>query len=193
MRTTPKSRPFRPAASRKNAGYSAVEIIVASAIGVLIAVIGFSGTRIFDTELPVKSQARRFAHCVSTARSFAIARNAFYRVSFDLDNRSFWIDRINDPNAPPPIPANDRYEPKVVSPEGVDERVLVNGIFYGVTRTAATSGIQSVIFRPDGSADVEARVEFHQISQDPTVDSNIFTVRIYGPSGLNKVFPHQRI
>lgn len=193
MPTTPHFRPFRPAASRKTAGFTAVEVILASAIGILIAVIGFSGTRIFDTELPVKSQARRFSYCLSTARSFAIARNAFYRVSFDLDNRSFWVDRINDPNAPPPIPANDRYQPKVVSPEGVDERVLINGVFYGLTRNPTTTGIQSVIFRPDGSADMEARVEFHQVSQDPTVDNNIFTVRVYGPTGLNRLFPHQRI
>ena len=58
---------------------------------------------------------------------------------------------------------------------------------------AATSGLQYFIFRPDGSADADARVVLFGSGEDPAIEANVFTVRLYGPTGANRVFPRQRI
>lgn len=188
-----RSTTLRLLRRRSTRAFTAVEIMLSVAIGLVVAVIGFSGLRLFDAELPAKSVSRRFSHALSTARSFAIARNGFYQVGIDLDNGSFWIDQINDPNAPPPDPLDDKYRPKIVSPEGIDDRVAVNGLRFGGNPILQSTGIQTILFRPDGSADADVRIEFHQVAADPAIDANIFTVRVYGPSGLNRVFPFQRI
>lgn len=174
---------------RDRGGYTVVELITAMAIAVIVSVIGFSGTRLFSRQLPVKTTASQLSHMCSTARSFAISGNTYYRVLIDLDNRNFWIDRSDDPATI----GTDEWKPKVVSPEKVDPRVKIEGIAFGLNTTVQTTGIQSILFRPDGSADQEAHITIHQAADDPAIGTNIFTVRVYGPTGVNQVYPYQRI
>ncbi len=172
-------------------GFSQLETITAIAIGLIVSVIGFSGSRIFQDSLPVSSVATRFNSALSTARSMAIAHNGFFQVVLDLDERIWWIDEIPDPSAisPPPI----LNGAKVESPEPVDERVKIEGVSYFVAGSPVTTGRQVFIFFPDGSADRDAHITFYQIAKNPAINRNIWTVRLYGPTGSNRVFPRQRI
>lgn len=163
------------------------------AISVVVSVIGFSGFRIFNKNLPARTVTRRLVHAMSTARSFAIARNTYYQVTIDLDNRNFWIDETIDPAADPNAPPNGQaFTPKVVSPESVDHRVAIEGVFYGSSATPVTTGVQTIVFRPDGSSTQDARVRFYQSGDDPSFATSIHTVRVYAPSGLSKAYPHER-
>lgn len=174
--------------------YSAVELITAIAIGLIVATLGFSGLRIFHNEAPVKSVSQRFSHALSTARSFAVARNAFFSVVLDIDRRSFWINQINDPASDPNDPTFiSRYRPKVVTPEFVDKRVTIEGVQFVFNGPLLSAGIQEVIFAPDGSSNFDARFTFYDTERGAADPGNIYTVRLYGPTGHNKIYPRQRI
>ncbi len=170
-------------------GYTAVEMIAAIAIAMVVSVIGMSGYRIFTKEQVVESVAIRLSHVLSSARSYAIARNGFFRVTLDLDNRNFWIDEIADPTDPvaTPIPGGA----KLVTPEAIDHRVLVDGVQYP-TGPPATTGLQFFIFGPDGSANNDARIFLYELGKDPVPDDNIYTVKLYATTGTPKVLAHRR-
>lgn len=175
-------------------GFSALETITVLAIGVVVSVIGFSGFKLFNKNLPCKTVTRRLTHALSTARAFAIARNTYYQVSIDLDNRSFWVDETIDPAANPATPpAGQRFTPKVVTPEGIDPRVIVEGVLYGASGSPVTTGVQKVIFRPDGSSTQDARFRFYQIGDDVNFGTSFHTVRVYAPTGASKAYPHQKL
>jgi Tfp pilus assembly protein FimT len=184
LRTGPKQFRVRRA-------FTTIELILAIVIGLIVSVLGFSGFRVFSQELPVKSATRRMNHVFATARSFAIARNGYFQVTLDLDRKNFWIDEINNPTIDPPSILTRNQ--KIVSPEKIDDRVAIEGVRYVFLAVAPfTTGIQHFIFRPDGSANLDARITFHEVAKDPAIDSNIHTLRLYGGTGLTKVFPRER-
>jgi Tfp pilus assembly protein FimT len=165
-------------------GLTALEQISAILVALIHSVIGFSGLRIFQRSLPVESDAERLGAALATARSFAIGRNGFYRVSLDMDNRIFWIDEIEDPAAPDSLVA---LTPKVVSPDRLDDRVVIHGVRDSGDAPLISTGTQHFVFNPDGSANRDARVFFILRADDPTIDDNFRTVRVYGPTGLNRI------
>lgn len=180
----------RPRVSR---GFSTVEILTALVVGMIVSVIGFSSFRIFNHRLPPKSAGTRFSHALSTARAFAVSHNGYYRVVLDLENANFWIDEIPNPNLPPSDPSAGPYNPKIVSPEAVDQRVKIEGVLVAGSPIIQSAGLQTWIFRPDGSVDRDSHIFFYAAQDNPADNSNIFTVRLYGPTGHNKLFSRQRV
>lgn len=170
-------------------GYSVMELLTVIMVGLIVSVIGFSGFQIYERRLPARSSALRFSYALSTARTFAISRNGFYRVVLDLDNENFWIDELADPADT----SFGEYRPKVVSPERIDERARIEGVLQTGSGAVQTSGFQRFVFRPDGSSDRDARIYFFNRGEDTTLERNIYTVRLYGPTGVNEVFDRQRL
>jgi Tfp pilus assembly protein FimT len=170
-------------------GFSALEMITALAIGMILTVVGIAGLKVFQTERRVDATAARFSNALSGARTLAVAGNGFYRVTLDLRFDNFWIDEIEDPAIDP---LADPLTPKVVSPEKFTENVIVEGVLFGGAAEAVTTGPQYFVFRPDGSADNEAIVTFMIRGKDPSDESNLVSVRLYGPTGHNEVFPGER-
>lgn len=158
-----------------------------------------SGFRIFNEDSRLDSTATRLSHALSTARSFAIAHNSYYQVRLDLNLKNFWIDEIPDP-ALNPDAEDEPLTPKVQAPEVLGELVEVEGVRFGsLTSTLidpdpTTASLPvSIIFAPDGSAEQDARITFFLTGDDPSIDENIYTVRVWAPTGHSKVFPNQRI
>ena len=176
--------PGRVGSAGRRRAFNMVELLTTITIAMVISTIGFSGFRLFKRQLPVTSAATRFSNALSTARSYAIARNGFYQVTFDLDHRNFWIDEIPDPVLSPGAPPTT---PKVVSPEVIDDRVRILGVTQTGSTNEVTTGLQFFIFNPDGSADRDVRVRLIQIAEDPAVPGNVVTIRLYGPTGHSKV------
>lgn len=170
-------------------GFHTLELISAVAIALVVMAIGFSGFRIYNNGMPVDSVSRELTHVLGTARSMSISRNSFHAFRIDLAEGNFWVDEIPDPSDPsaPPIPSGA----KRLESQGVDSRVRVEGARFG-NGVTQTLGIQSLVFGPDGSADAECRIYLYEAGEDPNVDYNIHTVRVYGPTGLAKVYPHAR-
>lgn len=175
----------RPCARRR--AFSTLELVTALAIGMVLAVIGLAGLRLFQSERRVESAAERFSNALSSARTLAVSQNGFYQVALDIDNNNFWIDEIDDPDVNPGV----SLTPKVVHPEPVGDLVEVDGVLFQGAGSAETSGIQEFIFSPDGSADNDAIITFILTGRDPNVEENLTSVRLYGPTGQNKVFPRE--
>ena len=175
--------------------FTFLEMLTVLIISMILLVIGFSGVRLFQRQLPVQSAASRLSHALSTARSFAISQNRFYRPSLDLDRSNFWIDEVDASVVAGGLSSRSQIAktPKVVSPERIDDRARIEGVLLTGVPGLQTTGFQFFIFRPDGSADRDARIFLYQVSDDPAIDSNITTLRLYGPTGHNKVFRGQRI
>ncbi len=171
-------------------GFTIVELLTILVLGMVLAVIGFSGTRLFDRTRPVESSARRFSHALSTARALAIARNGFFQVTLDLGERNFWVDEVTEPPEEDSLPgtAPGVVRPKVVPAEALHSHVRVVGVEDTGAQAPATSGLQRFVFGPDGSASRDSRIVFVHARDDPTVPGNLYTVRLYGPTGHNKLF-----
>lgn len=181
-------RIHKPSPTRR--GFSTVELVTALAIGMILTVVGLAGLRMVQVEERVESAAVRLSNALSAARTLAVSQNGFYRVALDLDRSNFWIDEIEDPAIDP---LADPLTPKVVHPEELGELVIVESVLIQGVGTPVTSGLQAFVFRPDGSADVEAIITLMISSQDATIEENLTTVRLYGATGSNTVFPRERL
>lgn len=181
---------------RSRRGYSSLELVTAVAIALIASTIGISGIGFFKSGSRVDSAATKFSHALSGARSFAIAHNSYYQVRLSLDYGNFWIDEIDDPLTTPSAIFNP-ITPKLVHPETIGDFVAIEGIRIGSLSAPLLTGDDitsySFVFAPDGSALADARVTFHLAKDDNPTSIQVHTVRIYGPTGYNKVFRKQRI
>lgn len=184
----PSSSPGFPVPKGPRRGFSTLEMVTALAIGMVLTVVGLAGLRLFQSERRVESAADRFSGALSAARTLAVSQNGFYRVALDLDNSNFWIDEIDDPDVNPGV----SLTPKVVHPEAVGDLVEVEGVLYQGAGSIVSTGTQEFVFSPDGSADNDAVITFILTGLDPNDEENLFSVRLYGPTGQNKVFPRER-
>jgi Tfp pilus assembly protein PilE len=172
-------RGFRSAAQ----GFTLVEFTGALVIGLILTLMAMGAYRIFERELPRREAASRLAHCFSTARAFAIARNGTYVVRIDPNARNFWIDETDS--------AGNMIYPKITRPEEMGQNVSLGDIYVGTVRADDTLPLHSFFFFGDGSSD-DARVTLRLREADPNVDANFDTVRLYGPTGMSRVFENQR-
>lgn len=164
-------------------------MVTALAIGMILTVIGLAGLRLFQSDRRADAAAVRFSNALSAARTLAVSKNAYYRVTLDLRYNNFWIDEIVDPDIDP---SADPLTPKVARPETLGENVIVEGVLYGGATGPETSGPQYFVLRPDGSADNDAIVTFMIRGKDAGDPLNLYTVRLYGPTGHNQLFPRER-
>lgn len=170
-------------------GYSMIELLTVIVIMMVLVSLALSGFRIFQHQLPIKSSATRLNEALATARTFAISRNSFFRVTLDLDNGNFWVDEIVDPAVnPTALPTT----PKVIPTEGIDNNVIIEGVLDTGSTAVLTTGFQHFVFGPDGAADRDARIFFIMRGDDPAAEQNFYTVRLYSPTGHSQVFAKEK-
>lgn len=170
-------------------GVTILELIAVIIISLILATMGFSSVLIIRSQAPIDSTTTRLTGALSSARMLAISRNAPYQVSIDLANRNFWIDEIADADASPTV----RVTPKVQSPEAIDDSVILEGVFLTGNAAFETGPVVTLAFRPDGSSPSDAYVTFYMRAMDPGIDTSIYTVRLYAPTGQSKIFKKQRL
>jgi Tfp pilus assembly protein FimT len=168
--------------------FSTLELVTALAIGMVLTVVGLAGFRVLQSERRVEAAASRLSNVLSSARTLAVSQNSYYQVALDLDSNNYWIDEIDDPDVNPGV----SLTPKVVHPEELGELVEIEGVLVQGGGPLITTGIEVFIFSPDGSADNDVIITLFLRGQDPTVDENLVSVRIYGPTGQNMVFERER-
>ena len=164
--------------------FTTIEFIGAVVVMLVLAVIGLAGFRIYEREMPVKHVAKSLNHAFSSARTFAIAQNAVYSVQINLNFNNFWIDETNE--------LGQTLLAKVVRPEPIGDQVEIDSIFFGSTRINNTQSSIPVRFLPDGSSD-DVTVYLRLAAADSTNPANIYTIRLYGPTGLSRIFENQRL
>lgn len=170
--------------TKNAAAFTTVEFMGVMVIAMVLSVIAFAGFHIYKKEMPVKGDAERINYAFANARAQAIANNGYYSVNFDIANHNFWLDETDS--------AGNTTVHKVTSPEKLNDKVVIDDVLFGLNPAPVQDGIISVLFSPDGSSD-DASFYLRLSSADPQVAANIVTVRLYGPTGLSKVFENQRL
>ena len=172
------------AACRCRRGFSALEFVTAVVISMILATIAFSGLRLYEQDLPARALAKRINHAFSSARAFAIAQNAIYSVQLDLEHGNFWIDETDGLGNP--------VVPKVVRPEPFDEKVQIESVLFGLNPADPSQGPIPIRFLPDGSSD-DVTIYLKLLEATGDDPRQIQTVRLYGPTGMSKVFENVRL
>lgn len=175
---TPFIRP-----GRRRRGFSALEFMTALVVGSILTVIAVSAYQIYEREMPVRHAARRLSHAFSAARAFAVSNDSTYAVRISEPYNNFWIDETDELGYP--------IQPKVTSPEPFGDQVAIDGIMFGENLTTDALAVP-VLFYPYGNSD-DVRVFLHLKGTDPGNERNIYTVRLYGPTGQSTVFDGQRL
>ena len=164
-------------------GFSSIEFFAAAVIGMILTVVAVAGYRVYQRQMPVKFTAQRLVHGFSAARAFAVAHNSYFTLQLDLGHRTFWIDQVDATGAP--------VAPKVVNPEMLDEKVAVEGVQFG-QNPPPPNIIVPIRFFPDGSSD-DVHIFLRMKADNAAADANIFTVRLYGPTGMSRLFENRRL
>lgn len=171
-------------AFRKAHAFTTVEFMGVMVIAMILSAIAIGGLHLYEQEMPVKTDARRLNYAFANARAQAIANNGYFALNIDLGNRNFWLDETDVVGNP--------INPKVTHPEKLNDKVVIANAQFGLDPSSTIDGIIKVLFFPDGSSD-DARFYLRLTGADASDTENIFTVRLYGPTGLSKVFENQRL
>jgi len=128
----------------------------------------------------VLTQASKVRKAAGMARSRAIERGKPSQVAIWLDQPSVWVDDLD---------ATGKVERrKIVTPEPIHD--LVQLVSVDKLSSPTVTGIATIRFNPDGSSE-DTWVYLKRV-QSPDQDKEYCTLRIYGPTGLSKVFEHER-
>ena len=168
----------------RRGGFTMVEFTGALVIAMILSIIAVAGFRVFERELPLRHGSKRLLQAFSTARAFAIARNAYYAVRFDTQAGNFWLDETDSQGNP--------TLPKVTRPEELGEELMISDVYFGQARADDTQPFYVFQFRPDSSAD-DVRILIKQRESDPGLDASYDTIRLYGPTAHSEVFSGQRL
>lgn len=169
---------------RTRRAFSMIEFLGALVVSGIVSSMALVGYRVYERELPVRHAASRLSHAFATARAYAIAQNAIYAVRIDRRYKNFWIDQVTT--------AGVIQRAKVTRPEPIDDNVVIDDVWFGLSPAGAAADPLTFRFLSDGSSD-DGRVFFVLDGKDPAVGTNVYTVRIYGPTGQSKVFANQRL
>jgi hypothetical protein len=168
-----------PRHRRRNRGFTALELLGAMVLSLILLTVGMAGFRLYERELPLSGAAGRLTHGLATARTMAIARNSTFTVVIDRRFNHYYIDET------------DRFggvlAPQVVAPESFGEQVIVESIL------PLNASVVRARFFPDGSSDelyIHMKLANRVNSND---EADVTTVRLYGPTGQSRVFENQRL
>lgn len=162
--------------TRRSRGFTMLEFTITVLIGLILAVISGAAYFIYQRDLPVKYAAGRLNQCLSTARAYAIANNSIYTVQLDPHYLNYWIDETDD--------LGQVTVPKVTTPEKLGDKVDLAAVMMDGVAVPTNLNTISIRFFADGSCDDTSLT----LATGQGAQALYYTVRIYGPSGLGRVF-----
>ncbi len=132
---------------RGEKGFALIEAIVVMALIAILANIALPYYQVFMRNASYRSAARSIATAMRQARAEAVTRNREHRVEIDLDNDTLTIKQGNRARQSSAWPAT-------ISRETMSSLVdLVAGVPATPGDCSDASGIETITFRPDGTAD----------------------------------------
>ena len=171
-----------PWGAPRRAGFTLIELMgVIVVLGLLTSVTVMNWKKIVPGE-QINSAVRHLSNTLNGTRSEAIARNAEFRVLYDLDNQQYWVEtpfRKTGGLATPRIPGEE-------DPEGEDRATIdLTDMEDGVRLVSVTvdgeeyvDGTVYVRFAPQGSSSAHTVVLYHE----PTDATH--TVEVLALTGL---------
>ncbi len=164
----------------KRRGFSLPEmLIVLMIISIFsgLAIVSYSG---FRNYLRVRSAAQEVVSLLSAARAMAINQNGYFRVGFNIDNGTFWVDEVDS--------FGTLSQPKIIHPLAINDQIKL--ISVRVEDNFFLQGIGYTLFRPDATAQY-CVIYLLRVSA-PDTDENYYTIRVFPGTGKAKVYPNQR-
>lgn len=166
--------------SHKNAGFSFSEILIVMLILSILSGLAIFSYSEFRSYLRVRSAAQEIVSTLSAARSMAINQNGYFRVGFNMDTGSIWVDEV------------DSYgrlsQPQVIHPHFINEQVKIVAI--KVEDNFFLNGIGYIQFYPTATA--QNSTIYLRKSNAPDVDENYYTIKIFPGTGKAKIYPNQK-
>ena len=176
------SRALRGTGPAARAGFTLVELLVVIIVlGLMTTVTALNWKKIVPRE-QLNAAVRDLSNMLNATRSEAIARNAEYRVLYDLDAQRYWVEtpfRRDGGLALPRIPGEE--DPEADQRATIDETFLEDGVRYvsvTIDDEEYVDGQVFVRFSPQGSSSAHRIVLFHE----PTATNQ--TIEVLGLTGL---------
>jgi prepilin-type N-terminal cleavage/methylation domain-containing protein len=167
------SRSIESFRGRSRLGFSMVELLAVIVVLGMIATLVTMNWRAILPRTELHSATRVLASAISGAHSEAIARNAVFRIEYDLDKHRY---RVNTPyRLGGGLAANDDdrvAQPWVDLPESVQfSRIVIDGVEY-------RRGMVFVRFDPLGAA------SGHIITLEQQPTKNAYTIEVQALTGM---------
>jgi prepilin-type N-terminal cleavage/methylation domain-containing protein len=169
---------FQMLAGHKKRAFTATEMLVVLLILSILATISLS---IFATQRKgsvISSEAQKLRMLMTTARSYALARNGYFRVAINMDRPSCWLDEVDS--------AGLVIKPKVVTSEPINEEIRIPEI--KVDSSSHKGGLVVLQFNPNGTSN-EASIYLIRAEADRTKPANFTTLKLYAPTARVDTFP----
>jgi prepilin-type N-terminal cleavage/methylation domain-containing protein len=177
-------------------GFSLFELTVVVVITSIISLVAVGSYAVMKQRRNLRGAAQSINSAFVTARSYAVSRNAWHRVTFQLKDPAngqekplYWIDEIQPNSSTTPNPAfpETAVRPKITTPQPLPVGVHFLDInVNGTTFTAASEQYIVVRFMPNGSSD-QANVRIYEDSQAGNRPTPITTIRLYAATGKSKI------
>jgi prepilin-type N-terminal cleavage/methylation domain-containing protein len=179
-------------------GFSLLELFIVVIIAGIVSFIAVGSYSAMKQRRNLRSAAESVNSAFVTARSYAVSRNAWHRVVFQLretgtgvasDRTNYWIDEIepNSNTTPNPVFPEDAVRPKITTPQPLPVGIhLLDANINGTTYTATAEQYLVIRFLPDGSSD-SAGVRLTEDSQAANRPQPVYTVRLYPATGKSKI------
>jgi len=160
-------------------GFSIVELLaVIIILGLITGIVAIDWNAVLP-RAKLNSEVHKLAAAIHSAHSEAIARNAEYRIYYDLEDNSYEVSTPFRPGGGLAQREEERVSMgKVFLPDGeiAISRVLIDGVEH-------TEGRVFVRFDPLGSA-TDHSITIQQIRNDQALIGSIYTIEVLPLTGL---------
>jgi len=193
--------------NRPRSGFTLIEVVLVIVIVMILTSLSIGIYGPFRNKQAAASGMEKVAMALHKARSNAIYEGQHFRVTIEQETQTFWVDRVGatqaeqeafdlsnqtgtDPITGDPVQIG---LPKVVRPEKLPDNVIFSRVLNAATRVQGGRNYFYIVFRPDGSANGDARIEMVSTPADQSLDTSFYTIRVYSPTGVVAKLPQTRL
>jgi len=163
------------------AGFTLIEMTVVLVIVSILTAVGLISYASLRSNQEARSAGQKITATLAAARQMAITTNGRFQVFFSLATGEFWIDELDT--------TGGVLRRQVLNPGQLPEFMGLESI--QIEGAPATGDFAAIRYWPDGHSD-NAALYLVRMTDDPVLDENITTIKVFGPTGAAQTFEGQR-